>query len=172
MKKSCKEFEKMLVDYADGRLSTSDSSEVAEHLTQCQNCVKVMGALQRSLELAGMIWTDGLAETENIRISASRQTRKVHRLRYAAIAASILLVVSVFVAWHALVKPVEVQKEPSFAEIERKIVNEGTAARLLAATDLLADKPNAKTLVQRQYEYIVNRYPNTKAAKTAKAKIQ
>ena len=61
MKKSCKEFEKMLVDYADGRLSTGDSSEVAEHLTQCQNCVKVMGALQRSLELAGMIWTDGLS---------------------------------------------------------------------------------------------------------------
>lgn len=113
-----------------------------------------------------------LAETENIRIPASRQTRKVHRLRYVAIAASILLVISAFIAWRALMKPEEVQKEPSLAEIERKIIDESTAAKLLAAADLLANKLNAETLVQKQYEYIVDRYPNTKAAETAKTKIQ
>jgi hypothetical protein len=172
MEKSCKNIENMLVDYADGRLSPGESDQVSEHLAQCRNCRRLLDALHKSLDLAGVIWTDGLAETKNIQIRIPRKLRKVHRLRYAAIAASILLVVSAFAAWRALVKPVEAQKEPSFAEIERKITDEGTAAKLLAATDLLADKPSAETLVQRQYEYIVDRYPDTRAAATAKAKIQ
>jgi hypothetical protein len=172
MKKSCKNIENMLVDYADGRLSPGESGQVSEHLTRCENCRGLLDALQKSLDLAGVIWADGLAETKAIRIPTLRKVRKSHRLRYAALAASILLVVSAFTAWRALVKPVEIQKEPSFAEIERKITDEGTAARLLAATDLLADRPNAGTLVQSQYEYIVDRYPNTKAAAAAKAKIQ
>jgi len=70
------------------------------------------------------------------------------------------------------VKPVEVQEEPSFAAIEREIMDEGTAAKLLTATDLLADKPNVERLVKKQYEHIVDRYPNTKAAETAKTRIQ
>jgi hypothetical protein len=172
MEKSCKNIENMLVDYADGQLSPGESGQVSEHLAQCRNCRKLLDALYRSLDLAGVIWTDGLAETKNIQIRIPRKLRKVHRLRYAAIAASILLVVSAFVARRVLLKPVEVEKEPSFAEIERKIMDESTAAKLLAATDLLADKPDAKTFVEEQYEYIVDRYPNTKAAATAKAKIQ
>lgn len=172
MEKSCKKIEEMLVDYADGQLSPDDSSEVAEHLAQCETCHEVLDALKKSLELASFIWNDSLAETENIRISISCKIRKTSRLRYAAIAASILLVVSAFVVWRALVTPVEVQKESSFAEIEHKIMDEGTSARLLAATDLLADKPNTEELTKKQYEYIVDRYPNTKAAETAKTKIQ
>lgn len=172
MEKSCKEIEEMLVDYTDGQLSPGDSCEVAEHLAQCEACRKVLDALKKSLELAGLIWTDGLAETETIRIPTSRKVRKLSRFHCAALSASILLVVTTSLVWRALVKPVEVEKEPSFAEIERKIMDEGTAARLLAATDLLADKPSAETLVKKQYEYIMDRYPNTKAAITAKTKIQ
>ena len=170
MEKSCREIEEMLVDYADGQLSPGDSSEVTEHLAQCGACRKVLDALQKSLELAGVIWTDSLAETENIRTPTLHKARKLSWFGYAAIAASILIVVTTSTVWRAMVKPTE--KEPSFAEIERQIMDEGTAAKLLAATDLLASKSHTNGRIKSQYEYIVDHYPNTKAADTAKAKIK
>jgi len=78
MQKSCEDISDMLVDYADGQLSPSESSEVAEHLTKCEQCQRTLQALQRSLELAGVIWEDGLAETEAIRIPIPKKVRKVH----------------------------------------------------------------------------------------------
>ena len=71
MKKSCKDIKEMLVDYADSQLSQTDSSKVAEHLAKCQECRKFLDALQKSLELTSIIWADGLAEIENIRIVAT-----------------------------------------------------------------------------------------------------
>jgi anti-sigma factor RsiW len=171
MKKSCKDIEQMLVDNADGQLSQSDSSMVAKHLAECEECRKLLDALQKSLELAGVIWADNLAETENIRIPVAK-TRKIHWLRYAAIAASILLAVSAFIVWRTLTKPAKAVKEPSFAEIERKINESGSAAQLLAATELLAGQPDAQAFIQQQYRYIVQRYPQTSSAVKAKSKIQ
>jgi len=170
MNKSCREIEQTLVDYADGQLSPGDSNKVAEHLTTCEHCRKMLNGLQKSLELAGVIWADSLSETENIRIPISRKVRKRRWLRYAAIAAGILLVVTTSFVWRTLVRPTET--EPSLAEIEREIINEGMSAKLLAVADLLASKPYAKTLIKNQYEYIVDRYPNTNAAATARLKIQ
>lgn len=168
MQKSCKDITEMLVDYADGRLSPGKSSEVAKHLAKCEDCRKTLNALQHSLELTGVIWEDGLAETEAIRIPIPRKTRKLRWPRYAAIAASILLVLTSALVWRALVRPPE--RELTFAEIEQKITESGSAARLLAAADLLAKYPDAKTIVERQYRYIVKTYPETSAA--AKAKLQ
>ena len=51
MEKSCENIELMLVDYADGQLSPSDSSMVGEHLAQCEECRNVLDALEKSLEL-------------------------------------------------------------------------------------------------------------------------
>ncbi|MBN2315510.1 MAG: zf-HC2 domain-containing protein [Sedimentisphaerales bacterium] len=169
MEKTCKEIEELLVDYADGQLSSDNSERVAEHLAQCENCRKVLNALQRSLELSGIIWTDGFTETENIHIPIQRKIRKLSWRHYAAIAASILLAVTTSIVWRALVKPAE--KAPSLIEIERSIIEEGTAAKLLTATDLLASKPHTEALIKSQYEYIVTHYPNTKAAATAKMRI-
>ena len=170
MQKSCEEIAEMLVDYADGQLSPAESNEVAEHLAKCEDCRRTLDALQKSLELAEVIWEDGLAETKAIRIPVSQKARRVRWSRYAAIAASILLVVTASVVWRALVRPKEAG--PTFAEIERKIIDEGTAARLLAAADLLAGKPYAEGLIKSQYEYILDSYPNTKAAATVKLRIQ
>ncbi|MFC1636169.1 anti-sigma factor family protein [Planctomycetota bacterium] len=170
MEKSCQEIEEMLVDYTDGQLSPDNSSQVTEHLAQCEACRKVLDALQKSLELAGVIWADGLSETENIRIPASRKVRKFSRLHYAAIAASILLVVTTSVVWRALVKPE--QTEITFAEIERRITESASAARLLAATELLAKVPDTQSIVDQQYRYIVETYPETTAANKAKLKIK
>ena len=170
MQKSCKDIAEMLVDYADGQLSASESSEVAEHLAKCERCRSILEALHTSLDLAGVIWEDGLAETEAIRIPIPRKTRKIRWPRYAAIAASILLVLTSALVWRVLVRPAK--KELTFAEIERKIIESGSAARLLAAADLLAKYPDAETIAKRQYRYIVERYPETAAAAKAKLRIR
>jgi anti-sigma factor RsiW len=170
MEKSCKDIEDMLVDYADGQLSASESNEVAGHLAECEHCSEVLQALQKSLVLAGVIWADGLAETEKIRVPVRRRAAKARWPRYAAIAASILLLLTTSIVWRALIRPKEA--EPTFADIERKIIESGNAARLLAATELLAKYPDNETIVRRQYRYIVETYPETAAAAKAKMKIQ
>jgi hypothetical protein len=169
MEKSCKDIEQMLVDYADGQLLPSDSSKVAEHLATCEHCRMLLSGLQKSLELAGVIWADSLAETENIHIPAAK-TRKISQLRYAAIAASILIVATTSIVWLTLTRPRE--RELTFAEIERKISESGSAARLLAAAELLSDNPDAENIVKQQYQYIVETYPQTSSAIKAKSKMQ
>ncbi len=170
MERSCEDIREMLVDYADGQLLPNKSNKVAEHLVKCEHCQRILEALQSSLELAEVVWEDGLTETKEIRIPIPYKVRKVRWPRYAAIAAGILLVLTTSVLWRALVRPAK--KELTFAEIERKINESGTAARLLAAAELLAEYPDAQSIVKEQYRYIVETYPETSAAAKAKLKIQ
>jgi predicted anti-sigma-YlaC factor YlaD len=170
MQKTCEEIREILVDYTDGQLSQSESNKAAEHLGKCKNCRRMLDALQRSLELAEIIWADGLAETKEIHAPILGKPRKIRWLRYAAVAASILFVVTTSFLWRALVRPAK--KELTFAEIERKITESASAARLLAAAELLAEYPDAKSIVKEQYRYIVETYPETDAAAEAKLKIQ
>ena len=159
----------MLVDYADGQLSPSDSNKVAEHLATCEHCRKMLNGLQKSLELAGVIWADAHTETENIRIPTAK-TRKIRWPRYAAIAASILVVATTSIVWLTLISPKA--SDLTFAEIERKITESGSAARLFAAAELLSENPKADTIVKQQYRYIVETYPETAAATKAKLRIK
>jgi predicted anti-sigma-YlaC factor YlaD len=170
METSCKNIEDMLVDYADGRLSPTDSSDVAEHLAKCEHCRMLLGGLERSLELTGVIWADSLAETEAIQFPISGNARRLRWLRYAAVAASILAVVTTSVLWRAFVRPKDT--ELTFAEIGHKITESGNAARLLAAADLLAKHTDTKDIAKRQYHYVVERYPGTPAAAEAKLRIE
>jgi len=170
MEKTCEEIREILVDYADGQLSQSESNKVAEHLGKCKNCRRMLDALQRSLELAEVIWEDGLGAAKEIRIPIPGKAPKIRWSRYAAVAASILLVLTTSIVWRGLMKPT--QKEVSFADIERRITESANAARLLAAAELLADYPDAKSIVKEQYRYIVETYPETAAAAKAKLKIQ
>jgi len=166
---SCREIEHMLVDYADGQLSPSQSSEVAEHLAGCQQCSDELKALQRSLELVRVVWEDGWADAQAIHISQRVKTKAPLRWTYAT-AAAVVAVAACWAFWHYLNRPAP--QALTMAEIERRITDEGMAARLLAATELLAGKPYAKELVERQYSYIVERYPSTGAAATAKTRIR
>ena len=170
MKKSCEQIAEMLVDYADGQLSASEARKVAGHLAKCETCRKTVKALQRSLDLVGVIWEDGLAETEGIRISASGRTRHIRWPHYVAIAASVLIVMSISVTWRSMTKPAKPQ--PTLAEIERRISESASAARLLAAAELLAEYPDAKQIVNRQYRHIINMYPETAAAAEARLRMQ
>ena len=170
MEKSCKDFEQMLVDYTDGRLSPSDSSEVAEHLARCERCRTLLDGLRKSLDLAGVIWADSLTEIDEIRIPGSYRVKKLRWPRYAGIAASILVVIAVSAVWYSSEKPKEA--EPTVAEIEREIIESASAARLLAATELLSRHPEAGTVVKRQYQHIAETYPETAAATQARLRIQ
>jgi len=115
---------------------------------------------------------------------------KSHWLRYATIAAAAIVLIvagSFFLANknldNALDKKLdqdlnaksEITPQPaqlSFAEIERKIARAGRAARLLAATDLLARHSSDRQIVKDQYSYIAETYPQTAAATKAKLQIE
>ncbi|MBN2183017.1 MAG: zf-HC2 domain-containing protein [Sedimentisphaerales bacterium] len=170
MGKTCEDIQEMLVDYADGELSPEQSSEVTGHLGQCENCRRLLEALQKSLELAGVIWEDGLAEEHVVKMPDRKKAIRIHWLRYAAVAASILIVVTTSIVWNSFRK----QKEPqlSYEQIERSIADSAKAARLLAATELLSDYPDTKDIVEQQYQYIVKTYPETPSAAKIKLKNQ
>ncbi len=168
--KSCEDIQEILVDYADGELLPGQSSEVTEHLETCEKCRKLLTALQKSLDLATVVWEDNLKEAEVVKIPVRQKTRKIHWFRYAAVAASILIVVTTSIVWREISKPQNA--ELSFDEIERNISESANAARLLAATELLTDYPDAKEIVQQQYRYIAETYPRTPAAAEIKLKNQ
>lgn len=169
MEKTCKNIEEMLVDYSDGQLSRSDTSKVAEHLAECESCRIILNRLHKSIELAGVIWADAHTEIENIRITTVK-TRKIRRSRYAAVAAGILLLATASVVWRTFMKPEKA--EPTFAEIERKITESGSAARLLAAAEMLSETSKTETIVKQQYQHIIDTYPETAAAAIAKSRIK
>ena len=170
MEKSCEKFEEMLVDYADGRLSPGESKKVAEHLEKCEHCQKILNALDQSLALAGIIWDDGLTEIKEIYTPLQLKHRKIHWTKYVAAAAGIILLLTTSIILRSLIRPVE--KEIDFTDIERRINEAGTAARLLAATELLDEYPDAQPIVKEQYRYIVETYPETTAANKARSKIE
>ena len=170
MKKSCEQITEMLVDYTDGQLSAGESRQVAEHLAKCEHCRSTLKALQRSLDLAGIIWEDGLAETDTIHIPVPGKTRRILWRRYTAVAASILIVMGISVTWRTMTRPSH--KELTFAEIERGISEAASAARLLKAAELLAEYPDAESIVKQQYRHIIDTYPETAAAAKAKLRIQ
>ncbi len=166
---SCEQIEQLLVDYSEGRLSPSQSTEVGGHLAKCQRCSDVLKALQRSLELVQVVWEDGWADAQAIHVSKRVKTMELPRWAYAT-AAAVLAVAACWAFWHYLNRPAP--QALTVAEIERRITDEGMAARLLATAELLAAKPYAEELVKSQYNYIVERYPSTEAAATAKTRIR
>lgn len=170
MQESCEQFERLLVDYADGELSPPESPMVAEHLTKCERCRATLHALTESLSLTGAIWQDGLARTQDIHPAIPTKVHRVKWARYAAIAAGIVIVGGLLAIWNASTRPREAG--PTLAEMERRITECDRAARLLAAAELLADHPDAESISKRQYRYIVETYPQTPAAAKAKPKIQ
>ncbi|MHC4575034.1 MAG: anti-sigma factor family protein [Planctomycetota bacterium] len=170
MQKSCEQIEKLLVDYADGELPPRQSSKVTGHLAKCQRCRSTLKAVQRSLDLADVIWKDGLTEIKTVGIAKAPPVRRFKWRRYAAVAASILIAAGISIRWRMMTSPKEAV--PNIAEIERTIQEAGRAARLLAAAELLAEYPDAQSIAEQQYRYIVETYPQTPAAAEVKSRIQ
>ncbi len=170
MRESCKEVADMLVDYADGQLSGERSSRVAEHLAECSDCRELLRGLRESLDLAQVIWQDSLHQAERIHIGRPAKVARHRWLRYAAAAAAILVISATSIIWRTMYRAAP--KQPTFAEIERKITEAGSAAKLLAAADLLGGYSEAETIARQRYRRIVETYPDTTAASKAKLRVE
>jgi ferric-dicitrate binding protein FerR (iron transport regulator) len=155
--RSCEQVQDLLVDYADGELSEQDSQAATEHLAECPTCREIVRGLERSLHLAEAIWLDNLEAAK----TASAHQRVVRLLPWAAVAAAILIVAGTF-----LLNSVRRPAEPEYARIERQVASVATAARLLAATQILATCEGTESIVKEQYHYILNNYADTPAAAT------
>ena len=110
-----------------------------------------------------------LEKTKAIAFSLPDKEKKTHWIRYAVIAASIMIVASCFILWCIQERPKEIHL--SMAEIERQISQSANAARLLAAVDMLSEYSDLRDIISQQYKHIVDTYPETTAAAEAKSRI-
>jgi anti-sigma factor RsiW len=169
MEKSCKDIAEILIDYADGLLAPGQSERVAEHLTGCTACRELLKNLQKSLELAEVIWDDNAAEIEKIAAPKVPAPPRRTWLRYVAAAASIVVIGAICLTQLAKEPPVE--PPLTFEEIERKISDAASAARLLATAELLAQHEDFKDLVQQQYRYIIERHSESPSVEKTELKL-
>jgi anti-sigma factor RsiW len=151
------------VDYADGELPSQDSQAVAEHLAACPACREIVKHLERSLDLAKAIWLDNL-EAGGSDAAAGRPV--IHRLRWPAVAAAVLVAVGGALLLCTLHKspPATV----TYAQIEQQVTRAAAAAKLLAATQILAKCEGTESIVEQQARYILSHYGDTAAASELK----
>lgn len=159
---TCKAIEERLVDYTDDLLDSEACQAITEHLGQCEACQRRAAALKKSLALTRVIWQD-VQEQHQGKPVARRffgpQTRR-WALRGTA-AAAIVFLASLVSLQH---RPPHPAPPPLTAEhVEMQIEVEASAARLLATAKLLDRKPHAQALAQKQYQYILDHYPTTRA---------
>jgi anti-sigma factor RsiW len=164
MKTSCEEFAKQLVDYVDSELPEGDAQRVARHLDACESCRRMAQALQRSLGLAEVIWSENLGDRQPARTTSLRKLRRVGSY---AVAASILIVVSILMLSISDRHPQ--QRSIPFEEVERQIDRAGIASQLLAATRIVAQVEGMESVVESQYKYILQEYAGTPAAESVRA---
>ncbi len=157
----CGEFADKIVDYVDDELPENEAEVVARHLAECERCREAATALQRSLGLAKAIWSDNLGSSQAV------PARRLRRIRFYAVAASIVIAVSVLVS----ILSDHPGRKPSISpeDVERQVARAGMAAELLAATRIVAQCEGTESIVQRQYSYILREYADTPAAETIRA---
>jgi anti-sigma factor RsiW len=154
----------MLVDYADGLLSEHEAQAVADHLADCPTCRTTAEALTRSLDLAQAIWRDNLESAAPLASAGGTVRRVIPRGRYLAVAAALLITTGGTFFLYTL-RPTP-PHAPTPQEVEQYAARAGTAAQLLAATQLLAKCEGTESLVARQCRYILDTYADTPAAAT------
>jgi predicted anti-sigma-YlaC factor YlaD len=165
---SCRDIEERLVAYSDGDLTGELKSGIDGHLAQCPDCRELLCCLNRSLDLTQILWQDNLNDVLEPS-SAQRLSPRVSRvLHYVGIAAAVLIVVTIGL-WSAKKRP---GKSLSLAQVQLKMEEAARAARLLAAVDLLADRPDYADIVQQKYQYIVKVFPSTPSAQTAQTRLK
>ena len=161
---ACQTIEELLVDFADETLTGAEADRVREHVERCPHCRTTVEALKQSLTCAETIWQANAHDVGQTR------TRRSHGWRYIAAAAGILLA-----AGALLYRPARHQPAPSaptLAEIENRIAASGRAARLLARVDQLETQASLRNVAESQYQYIVEKYPDTTAADSARLKLK
>lgn len=173
-----------LVDYANGVLPAAAAAEIARHLEQCETCRRQLDALQRSLDLACVIWEDSAAQltnTASIRNANRPAQPTVWRSRmstYGAVAAA--LAIAIGVLEYATSRHVHPSTQtggaaPSIVTVEDikfEIACEAVASQLLMAADLLAEQPGGIEYACENYRYIAAAYSNSLAAQQSLDRLQ
>ncbi len=160
---TCKDIEEHLVDYTDGLLDGATGERVAEHLRQCEACQRRVDALNRSLTLTRVIWQDSLQQ--------SQRQPVIRRWVLRATAAAAIVSIASLIAFRFLpAQPVAPQLTAE--QVALQIEGEASAARLLATAELLARKPHGQALAQRQYQYVLDHYPATRAGRQTKTQLR
>jgi len=158
----CKEFADRIVDYVDGELADAETQAVVRHLAACEPCRRTAEALNRSLGLAKVLWSDNLANEGSLPQSAA--VPRFHRIRVYAVAASVLIAASVLAfTFSNCFLP---RSPVSIDVVERQVTRAGAAAELLAATRLVARCEGTESIVEQQYRYILREYADTPAAES------
>jgi anti-sigma factor RsiW len=157
--RTCQQIEDRLVDYADGILPGDQAKEVAAHLAKCPHCRQVVQGLQESLCVAQSLWDQAFRDAADIQPTLVPRRSWLH----VAVAAAAVVVVAggVFLAIHGVGQP---QRLMTAEQVEQGAERAANAARLLAATEILAQCTNTQALVEAQYRHILTEYPDTPAA--------
>lgn len=162
----CGPLADLLVDYADGELSSAEAEAVAEHLAHCPACRARLERLERSLDLARVVWQESFV----VPPSGGR-----FRLKPALFAgAAALLLVSAIrflprqpgpevvpLSREAVVEPVD------HADFEKLLAREVQAARLAASADLLASHSAVASYQRDALAYLASAYPDTEPGRLA-----
>lgn len=88
---------------------------------------------------------------------------------WLAVAASIFLVAS-FMIWQTTVKPPK--QEAAVVDIEHYIAVSASAARILAAAEILEQYEDTQQFAEKQYRYVASKYSETAAGAEARMKIR
>jgi len=186
---NCKEAEGLLVDFADDDLSARETLLVKTHLAECADCRRKVEALKKTLNLTSVIWDDISCDNELLQIPSLKPSEKKYNVFVrAAIAAGFIIAAGLIaIAYNSSQQDGNVLSGPgqkivtaspasstreTLEEIKRQLDDCSSAARLLAAADLLNKRTSLKETALRQYEYIVEMYPDTAAAGVAKLKLK
>src|SRR5688572_30676650 len=96
---NCENISNLLVDYADGELSSGEEAGVAAHLSACSACRRQLHALSASLELARTEWQ--AIPVSSRKMAAQVRQHQVAQAGLRGLAAS-LLVAACGAAWWML----------------------------------------------------------------------
>jgi anti-sigma factor RsiW len=162
-----------LVAFADGQLSSNESAEVSEHITQCETCAAMVDALQRSIELVTASWAAEQAKWPKWQLPDKPGPKRWPMRRMTAVAAGILLVLGLGLIWRMLAEPVKpIPRDTTVAHLRQTVIRAGQAAQMLAVADLLARQPQGREYARNRYLEITKDYAGTECARQAKLRLK
>lgn len=139
----------------------------------------MLKALQRSLLVTQTIWKSRQAQWPKKYSYKKPLLSRWPVKRLTAVAASIILLLSIGIIRWVLYKPTEktfsIKHEstiPKIDEIEIEVHRAGLAAQMLAVADMLADQPGGEQYAEKRYTYIINSFAGRDESKQAKLHLQ
>lgn len=183
--KQCNEIEVLLVDYVDGELGPDDRAKVEAHVDLCNRCREMITDLERSLDRVRGVWQENLAGVDGAggQVAVKGGARKLWLGAVGSIAAAVLVLFCLNLGsgnglendqMEELV-PIDqlmAQIDQLMAQIDYEIEMAGSAARLLASAEKLAEEDGLRETAVKQYRFIAEAYAGTAAAKRARLLIE